>query len=716
MIGNAHIDPAWLWRWPVGVGEALSTSRTACDLLDEFPEFVFTRGEAWLYERIDELDGELFSRIREHVATGRWAVVGGWYIQPDCNLLLGESFRRHMAVGLRHARERLGVTVTVGYNVDSFGHAATLPRLLAESGYDSYVMSRPAAAEMTLPGDLFRWRSAPGGAEIMTWRVPFGYGPASADLTVNVEASIKAAVPRVDHVMCFYGVGDHGGGPTRAQLTWIENHRDAFPGALLVFSHPRAFFDAVKPSSDALPIVTGELHHHAVGCYSVVRSIKTGVRRAEHALLSAEAASENLAASPAQGVRDSLERAWKQVLFNQFHDVYGGTSLPEACDDAVRQLGAAAETGYGVLYDALYRRVVALPPAEHQRIVIYNPSTSPFNGHLAWEPWLDWRAFEGCLVDDGENVNTDGAPAGIPYQSLPPASTVRSWSTLLWRTRIPAGGLRVLSLREDIEPAPAPADGTLVCGAASIANGRHLVVTGKDFLVSIPGMVEAIDVTVQEDPSDTWGHDIDRFAGARLGVFECSAVQLEERGPLRAALRVEAAYGKSTLAAWARLYAADSRVELEIHLDWRERMSVAKLVFALPGTANARRDGIPDGAIERPQDGKEYPLIDWTTVSAGSGRSIAVACPDCFALSGSERELALTLVRSPPFAWHHPAPLDPNRAQRWTDQGEHHFRFVLRCGPQGSEGSLQSEAAADAMALHRPPMCVDWTRGMKDRG
>ena len=291
MIGNAHLDPVWLWRWPAGVGEALATCRSACDLLDDEPDVVFTRSDAWLYERIEALDPGLFARIEAHVAAGRWAVVGGWYLQPDCNLPLAASFRKQMEIGRRHAREKLGVEVTVGYNVDSFGHTAALPRLLREGGYDSYVMMRPMAHERTLPAALFRW-TTPGdeGPGILTWRLPLAYCTSADELGMQVEAALACAVPGIEHVMCFYGVGDHGGGPTRRQTAWIRAHRDAFPGARLVFSHPRAFFDAVKPHAARVPEVSGELQMHAIGCYGVVRDIKTGMRRAEHALLAAEAA------------------------------------------------------------------------------------------------------------------------------------------------------------------------------------------------------------------------------------------------------------------------------------------------------------------------------------------------------------------------------------------------------------------------------------------
>ena len=296
MIASAHIDPVWLWRWPAGVVEALSSCRTAADLLEEFPEACFTRSDQWIYEQIESADPALFERIRRLVHQDRWAVVGGWYVQPDCNLPLAESFRRHMRYGKEYARSRFGVEGTVGYNVDSFGHSAMLPSLLAEHGYASYVMMRPGPHEKTLPSSLFRWRSRDGG-EVVVWRIVNSYNCAGADrLEAHIRAALAAAHPGIEHVMCFYGVGDHGGGPSRAQIEWILSHRDALPGARLELSHPGRFFDAVMPRRDRLPVVEDELQYHAIGCYSVVREIKTGVRRAERALMRAE---RSLAMHPA---------------------------------------------------------------------------------------------------------------------------------------------------------------------------------------------------------------------------------------------------------------------------------------------------------------------------------------------------------------------------------------------------------------------------------
>jgi len=144
MIGNAHLDPVWLWHWERGVDEALATCRAACDLLDETPELIFTRGEAWVYEQVRQLDPALFARIRGHIAGGRWEVVGGWWVQPDVNLPTEAALRHSMRLGREWFRQHLDLDdVPVAFNVDSFGHGAYLPRLLRGNGQPWYVMMRP---------------------------------------------------------------------------------------------------------------------------------------------------------------------------------------------------------------------------------------------------------------------------------------------------------------------------------------------------------------------------------------------------------------------------------------------------------------------------------------------------------------------------------------------------------------------------------------------
>jgi len=725
MIGNAHIDPVWLWQWPAGLVEALATCRTAADLAEEYADFVFTRSDVWIYERLEGLDPALFARIRRLSEQGRWQPVGGWYVQPDCNLPTAESFRRHMSLGKAYFREKLGVDVTVGYNVDSFGHAATLPRFLAEAGCDSYVMMRPMKHEMTLPASLFRWRC--GEAEVVTWRIPRSYTAAAEDLTEHIRASLQEADPRIGHVMCFYGVGDHGGGPTSRQIRWIMEHRTAIPDAELVFSHPRRFFDAVAPFRELMPVVEEELQYHAVGCYSALVDIKQDVRRAEHGLLAAESALERRPAPPAQardgaaprnaaagGVRAALQDAWKKVLFNQFHDIYAGTSIAPACRDALDQLGAAADAAKSIVTDLHVREMGKLPPDPEHRIVVFNTADVPFSGIVEHEPWMAGRPRLGRLVDES------GTP--VPSQTVGQPLMVGRRDMLLWEAELGPQEMKVYRLLPEGDPDRAPGALTDLRGGRRIENRLWRAEAGRgSALLHVTDARSGrplfrrggLRLEVLRDHSDTWSHGIPGFGERRAGAFRRTRHVMEEIGPLRAALRIDSVFGCSRASLWVRLRRASPEVEINVHLDWREKLKLVKLVLPFADPVQERTDGIPGGSAARPQNGREFPLTDWTAVgfegdAEETWKSVGLAAPDCFGLDGVGSSVRFTLCRSPAYAWHDPAKIDPARFIRWIDQGEHDFRFVL--APEAEPEELRRRA----LTMHRPPVCYDWTAGMEE--
>ncbi|MBQ6528394.1 MAG: hypothetical protein IJI38_07710 [Clostridia bacterium] len=210
IILNSHLDPAWLWNKEQGMDEVVATARTACDLLNDYPEIFITRGEAWFYEVLEFCAPDIYERVKKHVASGRWQVVGNWYIQPDCNQPSPESFAMQAEVS-RDIFARLGARPTVGYNVDSFGHAATLPDFYRACGVDSYIMMRPSTREMPLPGHLFLWES-PGGSRIAVARLKrYQTTGAPENLPDTIDVALTTATPGIDHCLCFVGVGDHGG-------------------------------------------------------------------------------------------------------------------------------------------------------------------------------------------------------------------------------------------------------------------------------------------------------------------------------------------------------------------------------------------------------------------------------------------------------------------------------------------------------------------------
>ena len=175
LIGNAHLDPIWLWRWQEGCGEVLQTFRSALDRLKEYKDFVFTCSSAAYYQWVEEIDPEMFEEIKAMVKKGRWVPVNGWWVQPDCNMPSGESFARQALYSQLYYYEKFGITCKTGYNVDSFGHNANLPQLLKQGGMNTYVMMRPGMHENAeIPENLFWWDSA-DGTRIMTYRIPESY-------------------------------------------------------------------------------------------------------------------------------------------------------------------------------------------------------------------------------------------------------------------------------------------------------------------------------------------------------------------------------------------------------------------------------------------------------------------------------------------------------------------------------------------------------------
>lgn len=190
MIGNARLDAAWLWQWPEAFQAAKATFRSALDRMREYPEFVFTSSSAAYHEWIERGDPAMFAEIRERVREGRWQIVGGWWVEADCNVPSGESLVRQGRVGQRWFATHLGRPATVGFNPDAFGHAASLPATLRGQGMDAYLFLRPQPHERDLPGGPFRWQSA-DGSEVIALRIPFEYCAPRAALDRQLEQVLE---------------------------------------------------------------------------------------------------------------------------------------------------------------------------------------------------------------------------------------------------------------------------------------------------------------------------------------------------------------------------------------------------------------------------------------------------------------------------------------------------------------------------------------------
>jgi alpha-mannosidase len=313
------------------------------------------------------------------------------WVEPDCNLPSGESICRQLALGQRYFQRAFGRSARVGFNPDSFGHAAGLPQLLAKSGITAYVLMRPGQLERPLPRHAFVWTD-PSGSRVAAFRIPVDYGSESAASTVERVAEVSA-MSEVDQtpLMCFFGVGNHGGGPTTSMLQALEQAM-ATDGRLR-YSSPDAYFGELDGLRETLPVVEGELQHHAVGCYSVSAWIKAANRSSEAALLDAEvfeSVARRLVERQAEQV--AFGRAWEQLALCQFHDVLAGTSSESAYRTIRSRFGYVDTIADQVTTNALYEiahhvdtRIDEVGPQERQNLwSMEQPPAAPSLSATRW--------------------------------------------------------------------------------------------------------------------------------------------------------------------------------------------------------------------------------------------------------------------------------------------------------------------------------------------
>ncbi len=693
LVLNSHLDPVWLWNRQQGIDEVLCTARTACRLLEDYPELVLTRGEVWFYEIVEALDPALFERIRRHVESGRWQVVGNWYVQPDCNLPGPASFRHHNALGTRYFREKFGVQVRVGYNVDSFGHAATLPDFYREAGIEYYVMQRPGPHEKELPGNTFRWES-PAGNQVTVFRLVPGYNSDGSEesLRRSLDLALAAADPRLGRVMCFLGIGDHGGGPARCEIEFLRRNLRYRPEVELRFSHPLAYFEEVRASGVELPVVRGELQHHAIGCYSAVNRIKRELHRSEDLLTRAEALAARDPELVPVDTPGQLERAWKKVLFATFHDVLAGSSLQSAYTEMYDDLGSACSTAQEVLTAVTRKRNAALAPNRLQQLVLDNPEPVAYDGYFECEPWRHYlNEFVGYDRRRSRILDADGNE--VPAQLIPAAACCGWGQRYVFRVRVPAGGRTILQYALDRDPAPAPGTPVRV-DRSGLANGRLRVRPGATGIDSIHDgtrewLRRPLKVTVIDDPSDTWSHGLKCYGVVPSAVFRAVAPgRTTLNGPLLGEEVRKLGAGENRLRLFTRLYAGMRELELRLRLDWRGLRQLVKLELQPAFEVVRRLDGVTGGELERPLDGEEYPFFEYTRLRSADGRELAVVSRDLFSCDVQpDGTLRLTLLRSPYYAHHDPKEVGPDEDYPVVDQGIQEYRITLLLQPES--GALE---------------------------
>ena len=650
LVGNAHIDPVWLWRWQDGYSEVLATYRSALDRMKEFPDYKFTSACAVYYEWVEKTDPEMFEEIRERVREGRWNIVGGWYLQPDCNIPSGESFARHALISQRYFKEKFGITVRTGYNVDSFGHNASMPKILRGGGMSRYVFMRPDENEHPLGFDNFIWR-ADDGSEVETSRILY-YALIEKDIDKIHATADKIAEDGVER-MSFFGVGNHGGGPSARLLSTIgENMRENY-----LFAGVDDFFD--NNNNKDLPVVDTELQHHARGCYSAMSEVKELNRRCEENLLAAERIC--LMAHRLVGYKypeKKLSKMWRNLLFNQFHDILAGCAIESAYRDAIYQFGeimSVTEQEINGAMQAIARKVETArgedPGKAHKEhflvwqhdslgtpIIVFNPHAFPVKTPIR-------RRVECSYMTDEQGRE-------VPFQLIRGEATNGDWD--LYETEflaeVPAFGYRLYRTYTNKEASSF--EGVRV-SEHSLENSKIRVefdktsgelakiVSKKDGRLIAEGGFGA--VLTDETACDTWAHN--RFdLGEVCAEFKAPEFKILEEGAVCGAIRVTLQTEDCTLVRDYKLYADSDELKVELEADFRGKNKALKLCF--PAKDGLRCD-VPYGSIDRPLCNGEEPFAKW--LASGS---LGVANIGKYGYDSTADQVRMTVLRGAIFADH----------------------------------------------------------------
>ena len=718
LVGSAHLDPIWLWRWQEGCGEVLQTFRSALDRLKEYDDFVFTCSSAAYYKWVEEIAPDMFAEIVQRVKEGRWVPVNGWWVQPDCNIPSGESFARHALYSQRFYLEKFGRICKTGYNVDSFGHAGTLPQLLKLGGMDSYVMMRPMENENAAIPDVFMWES-PDGTRVPTFKIPEAYTASGKEC---IDGRLKLAEENVRRlgcgVMLFYGVGNHGGGPTRGDIEYMRALQKSGEHPGMVFASPDTYYEALKDAAKDLPVWADDLQHHASGCYSATSLVKMLNRRCENSLYTAEAF--NYVAGKIAGMGDkhgALREAWQDVLFNQFHDILCGCSIMEAYRDVRDSAGHALTVADRITNEALLRiarRVdtwvegVSDPVCEvrHQDterferpLVVFNPLPFPVKTAV--------RALNASKWVKDADGNF------VPAQNVRSSRSNDSHADTVFIADLPALGYATYwrmhegSMKRVRHSGETHVIGRMLTRAVSLENERLRVLISAENggIVSLYNKAEnydyaawdrplAVPTVIDDETSDTWAHNVFTFHKIK-GVMRLESIELIEAGAARAVARTRHVFGDSYLVQDFILSADDPVLRVKCKANWREKYTLLKTAFPMAGEGHENVCEIPAGAIRRPANGEEEPHQRYTSVvfrDGGETHTLALLNDSKYSYDCPGGELRLTLLRNVIFADHYSD--RPAAEFNFTDEGVQRFEYGVTAAPGDADTGALTRLAA----------------------
>ncbi len=721
LICNAHLDPVWLWQKPEGIAEAISTFRVAADFCDEFEGFVFNHNESVLYEWVEENEPELFERIQRLVKMGKWRIMGGWYLQPDCVMPCGETFIRQIETGRKYFKEKFGAMPTTAINFDPFGHSRGLVQILKKCGYDSYVFMRPAWIETERD---FIWQGF-DGSEIFAHKMNGGYNSRKGNIIDKLNRALEREYGTDGINMSFWGIGNHGGGPSREDLNTIKSFMEEHPGYGVRHSWCESYFERIDKTK--LKVFDESLNYTMVGCYTSMVHIKQAHRRLENSLALCE---KMLSLSGVSYDKSELEKAEKALLFCEFHDILPGSSIKAAEEDCLRLLSYGEEIAQKYITKAFFKLCSGQPKAKDGEIpvLVFNPHPYKVVQDVEVEFQLqdqNWNENEVTLVKVRDSKGNY-----LPSQNEKEACTF----SLDWRKRV--------CFRAELEPmsinrfdcelyvensAKRP---ILPCSENenyfTFDNGRMQVLINKNTGLIDRYCVGGVDrlnagsakIISFKDNEDPWGMTVEGF-NDKIGEFTLLSgseankfngypdeslpnVRVIENGAVR--LKIQAIFGceKSYAVVTYSLPKNGDCIDIKIKMLSNDSNRFYKLTFDTALDSPEFFGQTAFGSEQLRTDGEEAVYQKWCSVSE-NGNGIAVLNRGTYGGSLDKNVLGISLLRTPVYSAHPigDRPLaDKDRTHDHIDIGEREFEYRLTADL--NEPDMQAEC------FSQPPLALSF--------
>ncbi len=719
--GNAHIDAAWLWPRSETVDAVRRTFTTALQLMNEYPNYVFTQSAAQYYEWMADKYPDLNDQIKQRIKEGRWEVVGGMWVEPDLNLPSGESQVRQLLVGQRFFKKEYGVTARIGWNPDSFGYNWQLPQIYKRSGLDYFVTQKMHWNDTNqLPFRLFWWES-PDGSKVLTY-FPTDYVHSDLNPT-RISADFAESADRnpgtIEH-LDLYGIGDHGGGPTRDMLDqgdhWIDlSHKSDTAVPTMRYSTVQHYFDDVQshlhpdsPTWDydsiakgytapatgpngevGIPTWKDELYfEYHRGIFTTQAAHKRNIRTSETATLNAEKLA-SFAWLDGQTYPDQLLNTnWEKITFNEFHDLAAGSGIAVIYRDAEKDFTQVFDADHNIDEDALGTldaRINTLPAtrvAGITPVLVYNT--------MAW-PRTETVELKVQLPEDATSVKLlDAHDHPVLAQVLSKDAATHQFTVLARVTDIPALGYTVLHAVPSTSAAASSAsDLTLhdAPDAYTLANTHlNLAINKKTgCIASIVNKESKQEFlaphacgnqlqTFVDKPKDydAWNIDPGTLDGTMTPITALDSIAVTDNGPLRKTIRITRTWSKSHFIQDISLDASSDFVRVSNTVDWHETHILLKAAFPLAASSPKATYEIPYGSIERTTTRNnswekaqfEVPALRWADLG-DQHQGFSLLNDSKYGYDAVGNLLRLTLLRSPTWP-------DPD-----ADRGTQHFTYEL---------------------------------------